>query len=80
MAAAGTEDPQARQRDVASERIRDEIDRVPKLEQGADAVVSLNGVPRGSKNGSGAIIRMRMLWTGNCSIRVKLTSPPTQYR
>ena len=33
------EDAQPRQRDVAPERIGDEVDGVPEIEQGADAVV-----------------------------------------
>jgi hypothetical protein len=51
----------ARQRNVAPERVRDEIDRMPQLEQGADTMVLAEGSAPGSKNGSGAIIRMRML-------------------
>ena len=57
---SAAEHAQPGQRDVAAERVRDEIHRVPQLEERADAVVSLKGVPRGSKNGSGAIIRMRI--------------------
>ncbi len=53
-----SKDAQARHRDVFAERIRDEIDRVTQLDERADPVVSENGVPRGSKNGSGAIMRI----------------------
>ena len=52
--------PKPGHRDVFAERIGHEIDRMAQRGQRTDAVESLNGVPRGSKNGSGAIIRMRM--------------------
>ena len=57
------ENPQTRQRDVLPERIRDEIDRVAELESARMRWYSLNGVPRGSKNGSGAIMRIFTVWT-----------------
>jgi len=53
------EDAQTRHRHRLAEWVRDEIDVMAERGEGADAMELAERVPRGSKNGSGAIIKMR---------------------